>query len=131
MAAVSSADLTAADNAKQTAEGKAAAEAAGLVYTPFVDPWAWPRPANVVGFEPTQTSKEWRHRDDDEPWEVWNTGERTWCKNGKVHRDGDKPAHIYPVGGNGGWVKVWYINGVQQRITGPEKFIRSGPPTER
>jgi hypothetical protein len=46
------------------------------------------------------------HRDGDKPAWIYPNGELTWYKNGKWHRDGDKPAYINPDG-----TLTWYKNG--------------------
>ena len=52
----------------------------------------------------------WRcvlHSVNDEPAIIYANGSKYWCKNGKPHRDGDKPAVIWANGGS----KYWYKNG--------------------
>jgi len=46
------------------------------------------------------------HRDNDKPAVIWSDGEKNWHKDGPLHRDGDKPAVIQANG-----AKVWYKNG--------------------
>lgn len=38
------------------------------------------------------------HRDGDLPAAIWPNGRQQWYKNGEIHREGDKPAVIYAVG---------------------------------
>jgi hypothetical protein len=53
------------------------------------------------------------HRDDDKP-AILNERRLEWYKNDKLHRDGDKPAEI---GADG--ILGWRKNGLPHRITGP------------
>jgi len=46
------------------------------------------------------------HRDGDKPAVVYAHGDQCWYKNGELHRDGDKPAIVYVNG-----FKAWYKNG--------------------
>lgn len=55
-------------------------------------------------------SKDWIHRDDDEPAEIWPDGTQIWYKDNKVHREGDKPAKIFSDGS-----LEWYKNGMRHR----------------
>ena len=41
---------------------------------------------------------------------IWSDGTREWLKNGKLHRDGDEPAIIYPSG-----TREWYRDGKRHR----------------
>lgn len=45
------------------------------------------------------------HSYNDHPSMDYDNGTKRWYKNGKLHRDGDKPALIYTGG------KIWYKNG--------------------
>jgi hypothetical protein len=54
------------------------------------------------------------HRDGDKPARIWADGSLGWYKNGEPHRDSDKPAVIYSHGSL--W---WYKNGEFHRVTGP------------
>ena len=38
------------------------------------------------------------HRDNDKPAQIYKSGTKYWFKNGKFHRDNDKPALIYSDG---------------------------------
>lgn len=38
------------------------------------------------------------HRDGDLPAVIWPSGRQQWYKNGEIHREGDKPAVIYAFG---------------------------------
>ena len=46
------------------------------------------------------------HREKDKPAIIYNTGTMYWFKNGNFHRDCDKPAKIYNTG-----TMTWYIDG--------------------
>jgi hypothetical protein len=50
------------------------------------------------------------HRDGDKPSNIWSDGTLWWFKNGKPHRDGDLPAYI---GSDG--ILQWYKNGARHR----------------
>ncbi len=50
------------------------------------------------------------HRDDDKPAFVDHIGNQCWYKNGKLHRDDDKPAIVYWDGD-----QFWYKNGKLHR----------------
>ena len=45
------------------------------------------------------------HREEDKPAVIYYRGEKQWYKNGRLHRDGDEPAVIYYNGS-----KQWYKN---------------------
>ena len=51
-----------------------------------------------------------KHRDDDKPAVIGGDGGLVWYKNGKIHRDGDKPAYI---GADGSL--EWWKNGEYHR----------------
>jgi hypothetical protein len=60
-------------------------------------------------------SEEWyrdgkKHRDGDEPAEIWADGTKFWYKDGKQHRDGDEPAVMWADGS-----KYWYKDGIECR----------------
>ena len=50
------------------------------------------------------------HRDGDKPAVIWSDGTTRYYKNGELHRDGDEPAVIYPHG-----TKEYYKNGELHR----------------
>ena len=50
------------------------------------------------------------HRDDDKPARIDADGTLEWYKNGKLHRDGDRPAWIYANGS-----LAWWKNDVLHR----------------
>jgi hypothetical protein len=64
------------------------------------------------------------HRDGDKPAVIYRNGTLVWCKNSVYHRDGDKPAWI---GADG--VLEWWKNGIQHRTTGPA-IIRANKKRE-
>jgi hypothetical protein len=47
------------------------------------------------------------HRDDDKPAIMCNNNYKAWYKDGLLHRDGDQPAVLYGDGD-----KEWYRNGL-------------------
>ena len=47
-----------------------------------------------------------RHRDNDKPAAIYTNGTKCWYKNGKCHRDNDKPAIIRSDG-----TKYWFKDG--------------------
>lgn len=57
-------------------------------------------------------SKNELHNINDEPSVVWANGSKFWYKNGKLHRNKDKPAIIIEPDG----YQAWYIN---------NKFVKS------
>jgi hypothetical protein len=50
------------------------------------------------------------HRDGDKPAIIWADGSKCWYKDGLQHRDNDLPAVIWADG-----TQEWYRNGVQYR----------------
>ena len=48
------------------------------------------------------------HREGDKPAVIWANGTQVFWKNGKLHRDGDKPARIWASG-----IQEFFKNGVQ------------------
>ena len=54
------------------------------------------------------------HRDGDKPAAIDANGALRWFKNGVYHRDGDKPAVIWRSGR-----LEWFKNGLRHRISGP------------
>ena len=52
-----------------------------------------------------------RHRDNNKPAIITYEGNRYWYKNGKIHRDNDQPAIIYYNG-----TQSWYTNGVRNEF---------------
>ena len=63
----------------------------------------------VAGYEWTQLDSEYHSENDEPGWYDTGTSRSTWFRYGKIHRDGDKPAHIQ------GDVYVWYQNGYIHR----------------
>ncbi len=51
------------------------------------------------------------HRDNDKPAVMWVDGTAFWYKNGKLHRDNDKPAVIHTDG-----TKWWYKDGIKYEL---------------
>src|SRR3989344_2097281 len=47
-----------------------------------------------------------RHRENDKPAVVWSDGTQEWYKNGQLHRENDKPATVWSDG-----TQEWYKNG--------------------
>ena len=61
------------------------------------------------------------HRDNDKPATMWWEGFTIWYKNGKRHRDNDQPAVIDPDG-----TRFWYRNGYLHRGDGKPAIIENG-----
>jgi hypothetical protein len=70
------------------------------------------------------------HRDDDKPAWILPSGAKKWYKDGKLHRDGDEPAEVWLHGS-----RVWYKNGKRHRggdrpavieADGSEEWWRNG-----
>ena len=59
-----------------------------------------------------------RHRDGDKPAKIWPDGTLEWWKNGKLHRDGDKPAVISANGS-----LAWYQNNQLHRDNDKPAYI--------
>jgi hypothetical protein len=63
------------------------------------------------------------HRDGDKPARIWSHGTLQWYKNGLRHRDGDKPAQIFSDG-----TLEWYKNDKLHRTAGPAVIIPNNEP---
>ena len=61
------------------------------------------------------------HRDDDKPAVEHKNGAKTWYKNGKLHRDDDKPAIKHKNGD-----EAWYKNGKLHRDDDKPAIITKG-----
>jgi hypothetical protein len=61
-----------------------------------------------------------KHRDEDKPAYIDADGSLEWLKNGKVHRGGDKPAFIYSD-----LTLAWYKNGKCHRDGDKPAYISS------
>ena len=49
------------------------------------------------------------HRDEDKPAVVWADGSKVWYREGNLHRDGDEPAIVWANG-----AKEWFRDGVKR-----------------
>ena len=60
------------------------------------------------------------HRDNDRPSIIYKCNTRCWCKNGVFHRENDQPAVVYSNGD-----KLWYYRGEYHRDNGKPAVIHS------
>ena len=60
------------------------------------------------------------HRDGDKPARIDRDGHLVWYQNGLYHRDGDKPATIWADG-----TLEWFQNNLRHRFSGPAVIYAS------